>query len=1158
MDANPRVAVGDIVRRVCLTAHEDLETMSRAVAALDDNDRKNAIRKYLKNVRHRFIKLLVLIKWACESGRFVDDLLALQQDFGMNEVRVFESVAALRRSGIVLHTARAPVYDVANAVDVLSSGTYLRLPRAIAKLSGNPRLDDRLPEMNESETLRKLEQYILERLLHQKAPPQFTTFRIDHGTLVCRVEHEFEVVLTLSGAALDSPWVVLSVAILVAGDASTSNISSSEDVERAARKDSAKQSGTGADEDDADDAVVAMLDDDGSDASDKGKGQGASATKKKRKRVDERDASSAFRPKKAAVLYLLRVLQQRLLSTKTPLKDVYEVVHTFCASVSIKMLEAQARELTENHWKFGKLLVKGSPQGTSLELQHWDNSCTLRICFDASQREGQLFVELDPPIDTSVTRSSIAAALVADAHTLPRRQLQVPGPQGADGEDALSTSPAAHAGSLVDGLCPSALNVEKVLLLGALAHAESRLNQIGLAVDELLFELETSASLARIERPTWALSQFRNTPSIVTQANEVALHIGLPVERTLEVTVEMRSGELLLSLLRKAKGAGGYRSARRWGASTDLLLLSAVERQIAKENVAKAASGIVRALFLLSVHAILESVELACEELQLPTSRCMPFILEVDPEQGAGQMQRRQAFSREDRRGAASSSPPCIFIRLSAVNDHEYYLCVGGRGISKALFSGISDSDAVSASSSAGPNGVRAEAGVRNGTGPAADASSSSQLEWLVVGGPARKPGQSVCVKRSALLRAGPLPGMTENFSSDATVRATLEAARARALSHVTTMQTTFLSRSLRCPTRRVAPNTIAMRPSRLISAAFGDKAELCIQLEPGDVLHLDVRAAPATPALPFGKPPALLAMAAAEREAQYVSAPADDDTVRLRLRYVRAPAMTTAMKAIGPAGSNVDTSVAAMHEILARAMLMLQGGHADGCVRFGQEPTAPAAKVMYAGPDGVAVHASHEGLTVDALVTFAEGAFSVTLLGGLSLPWVHEIVTLLNVHIRPDLLHVDWDAVQQVARQVLASLAFGLPTVKPIREALTSKPDKLLGSQPETPLPGSTPGGTPGPGGRTGGKFGLSMRIMSQKASANQGARIVTLLPLSHLRMRLFVGEIHRVDLTLTVEGVKFNSLYANNAIKEDVIVPYNQFSRKLKSCLSTVLGAS
>lgn len=1178
MDATPRVAVGDIVRRVCLTAYEDLETMSRSVAVLEDQERKKAIVEYLKHMRHRFTKLLVLIKWACESGQLVDKIMALQQDYGMNEVRVFETVAALRRSAIVLHTARAPVYDIANAVDVLSTGTYLRLPRTIARLSGNPRLDDRLPEMDESETLRKLQQYILERLLHQKTPEQFTTFRVEEGTLVCRVEHEFEVVLTLSGAALDSPWVVLSVAIFVGGDTSTSNIvAPDQDNSNNISDGNVLRSGDGSgdaaessshntkhgndlkkrrqsrqlEEDDGDeDAVIATLDYDGTDSS---SSDANGTSSKKRKRIDTRDASAAFRPKKAAVFYLLRVLQQRLLTSTTPLRDVYEVVHTFCASVCIKMLEAQARELTENHWKFGKLQVKGSNTGTNVELRHWDDTCSLRICFDPAQRDGQLFVELDPPIDTSVTRSSIASALVTGANSLRHRQLQVSGHDESDFQGTQFT------GGLVDGLCPSSLNVEKVLLLGALAHAESRLNQIGLCVDELLYELEASVSSTRIERPAWALSQFRNTPSIVTQGNDVALHIELPVERTLEVTVEMRSGCLLLSLLRKAKGAGGYRSARRWGASADLLLLSAVEKQIAKAEFSKAAEGIVRAIFLLSMHAILESIELACEELQLPASRCMPFMLEI-PHSTDAQGSRMSALQRLSKASSSSSLPPCLFVRLSAIGNNAYYLCIGGRGISQALFEGIPESNPTidEHRSSNLPNGTdkskqgrtlsRANAG-------GSESGTTSQLEWVVVGGPVRGAGQLISVNPSELLRAGPLPGVTENFGSDATVRATLEMAKTLAENHVTTMQATTLRELLKGSTRRVAPDTVAIPAPRLITAVYGESTELCFQLQPGDVMHLDIRGTKAEPILPFGKPPTLLIMAATERDGQFVKPPTSD--IRVRLRYVRAPAVTSAMKSLGTSGVNEDTIMAVMHEILARAILTLQGGEADGCVRFGSDATSPAAKLMYAGPDGVAVHASHHGVTVDALVNFTDGAFNLIVVDGPSLPWVHEIVTLLNEHIRPDLLHVDWDIAQQVARQVLASLAYGLPTVKAIREVLTSRPDKLLGSQPETPLPSNTPGGTPGPGGRTGGgKFGLSMRIIAQKAAINQGARIVQMLPLSHLRLRLFIGEWHRVDLTMTLEGVKFNSLYSNNAIKEDVIVPYDQFSRKLKSCISAVLG--
>jgi len=71
---------------------------------------------------------------------------------------------------VLLRLARAPAYDISNAVDVLGTGSYLKFPRVIQQVGANWRLADRVPELEPEETFRKLEQYILERLLRSTVP----------------------------------------------------------------------------------------------------------------------------------------------------------------------------------------------------------------------------------------------------------------------------------------------------------------------------------------------------------------------------------------------------------------------------------------------------------------------------------------------------------------------------------------------------------------------------------------------------------------------------------------------------------------------------------------------------------------------------------------------------------------------------------------------------------------------------------------------------------------------------------------------------------------------------------------------------------------------------------------------------------------------------
>ncbi len=92
----PRVALGEVVRRVCWSAHKDLEALSTRLANVDDAMRKAYLQGFLRNVRHRLIKLLALVRWCVSSGALVNGALSLAQEYAVNEVRIFDCVGLMR------------------------------------------------------------------------------------------------------------------------------------------------------------------------------------------------------------------------------------------------------------------------------------------------------------------------------------------------------------------------------------------------------------------------------------------------------------------------------------------------------------------------------------------------------------------------------------------------------------------------------------------------------------------------------------------------------------------------------------------------------------------------------------------------------------------------------------------------------------------------------------------------------------------------------------------------------------------------------------------------------------------------------------------------------------------------------------------------------
>ena len=107
--------------------------------------------------------------------------------------------------------ARLPNFHIPAAVEVLTTGSYNRLPSCIKEKIVPP--DPILPYEVES-TLARLNQVIQHRLVTGSLLPQMRKFKIEKGRVTFVVEHEFSVSLTMMGDG-DVPWRLLDIEILV-------------------------------------------------------------------------------------------------------------------------------------------------------------------------------------------------------------------------------------------------------------------------------------------------------------------------------------------------------------------------------------------------------------------------------------------------------------------------------------------------------------------------------------------------------------------------------------------------------------------------------------------------------------------------------------------------------------------------------------------------------------------------------------------------------------------------------------------------------------------------------------------------------------------------------------------------------------------------------
>jgi mediator of RNA polymerase II transcription subunit 14 len=108
--------------------------------------------------------------------------------------------------------ARLPSFHIPAAVEVLTTGSYNRLPLCIKENLVKP--DPILPHEIDS-TLARLNQVIQHRLVTGNLLPQLKKFKIEKGRVTFNVPNEFSVSLTMMGDASDVPWRLLDIDILV-------------------------------------------------------------------------------------------------------------------------------------------------------------------------------------------------------------------------------------------------------------------------------------------------------------------------------------------------------------------------------------------------------------------------------------------------------------------------------------------------------------------------------------------------------------------------------------------------------------------------------------------------------------------------------------------------------------------------------------------------------------------------------------------------------------------------------------------------------------------------------------------------------------------------------------------------------------------------------
>ncbi|EIN12028.1 MED14-domain-containing protein [Punctularia strigosozonata HHB-11173 SS5] len=212
-----QIPLGELLSRVVQAIYAELSEMAETMPSSSDNERKRTLAEFVVRHKKQVAKLYALAKWARDADT-VQKCMNITA-FLMDQNRQFEdAVHGLTWAKESLDSARLRNHDILTSLDVLTTGSYQRLPTAIKKfIIPEPPLTD----AQVAKTLSDIEDVIRYRLrMSEVIPPDMWKYRIADGRVFFTVPGRFESSLCLEGAMQDDRWFFVHAEFLfgIGGD----------------------------------------------------------------------------------------------------------------------------------------------------------------------------------------------------------------------------------------------------------------------------------------------------------------------------------------------------------------------------------------------------------------------------------------------------------------------------------------------------------------------------------------------------------------------------------------------------------------------------------------------------------------------------------------------------------------------------------------------------------------------------------------------------------------------------------------------------------------------------------------------------------------------------------------------------------------------------
>ncbi|KAJ7594646.1 mediator complex subunit MED14-domain-containing protein [Mycena floridula] len=212
-----QVPLSELLSRVVQAIYAELSELAETMPNMSDSARKRTLADWVVKIKKQVVKLYAVAKWSRDADT-VQKCMNITA-FLMNQNRQFEdAIVGLNYARDILDPARLRNHDLLTSLDVLTTGSYRRLPTVIKKMIIPP---PRLTDAQIVKTLTDMEDVIRFRLqLSEVIPVEMLHHRIADGRVYFTAPKMFEVSLCLRGAEKDDGWFFVNVKFLlnVGGD----------------------------------------------------------------------------------------------------------------------------------------------------------------------------------------------------------------------------------------------------------------------------------------------------------------------------------------------------------------------------------------------------------------------------------------------------------------------------------------------------------------------------------------------------------------------------------------------------------------------------------------------------------------------------------------------------------------------------------------------------------------------------------------------------------------------------------------------------------------------------------------------------------------------------------------------------------------------------